>query len=136
MIALNFRYIPFDAETLQIALAETVWAEKDPRSLAIEKRLRTHAVIGPFLNQFSEPHVTWDSLMGVVRNWWPMLLGSAGIPDPVIERILHLVSFVGMQRLMPSLKAGFAAADISAEIYAWLLLETKPRRLWSGLDDH
>ena len=54
-----------------------------------------------------------------------MLLGSAGSPDPVRERILHLVSFVGMQRLMPSLKAGFAAADISAEIYAWLLLETK-----------
>ena len=125
MIALNFRYIPFDAETLQIALAEAVWAENDPRSLAIENRLRTHAVIGPFLNQFSEQHVTWDSLMGVVRAWWPMLLGSAGIPDPVRERILHLVSFVGMQRLMPSLKAGFAAADISAEIYAWLLLETK-----------
>jgi predicted nucleic acid-binding protein len=125
MIALNFRYIPFDAETLQIALGEAVCAENDPRSLAIENRLRTHAVIGPFLNQFSEQHVTWDSLMGVVRNWWPMLLGSTGIPDPLIERILHLVSFVGMQRLMPSLKAGFAAADISAEIYAWLLLETK-----------
>ena len=125
MIALNFRYIPFDAETLQIALAEAVWTENDPRSLAIENRLRTHAVIGPFLNQFSEQHVTWDSLMRVVRNWWPMLLGSAGIPDGVIERILHLVSFVGMQRLMPRLGPGLTPPDIAAEIYAGLLMETR-----------
>jgi len=123
MISLNFRYIPFDAETLQYALAEAVWGETDPRSLSNKNRLRTHSVIGPFLSQFSEPHVTWDSLLGVIRNWWPMLLGSDGIPDVVIERILQSVAFVGMQRLMPTLRAGFVAADIPAEIYAWLLLE-------------
>ena len=134
MIALNFRYIPFDAETLQIALAEAVCTENDPRSLAIENRLRTHAVIGPFLSQFSEQHVTWDSLMGVVRNWWPMLLDRAGIPDAVIERILHLVSFVGMQRLMPQLGPGLTPPDIAAEIYAGLLMETREEyfgRAWT-----
>jgi hypothetical protein len=125
MIRLNFRYIPFDAETLQCALAEAVQGETDPHSLSIDNWLRTHSVIGPFLGQFSEKHITWDSLLGVVRNWWPMLLGSEGIPDLVIERILQSVAFVGMQRLMPTLRTGFVPADIPAEIYAWLLLEAR-----------
>jgi len=126
MISLNFRYIPFDAATLQYALAAAVQGETDPSSLSIENRLRSHPVIGPYLGQFSEQHVTWDSLVGVVRNWWPMLLASYGIPDIVIERILQLLAFVGMQRLMPTLKAEFNAADIPAEIYSLLLLETQP----------
>jgi len=53
-----------------------------------------------------------------------MLLGSDGIPDVIIERILQLVSFVGMQRLLRGLGAGLSAPDIPAEIYAGLLIET------------
>lgn len=126
LMRLNYRYVPFGAEHLQSALMSAVG-----RSITAET-LRSDETVRSFLDQFGETHVTLESLLKVVGEWWPKLLANQAVSDDLIERVIGWIIFVATQRLMVADKipACWDLDDVRSEILVALLMAVKRSRVF------
>jgi tetratricopeptide (TPR) repeat protein len=116
LMRLNYRYVPFGPEHLHAALM-SLGPEITPDSLRSDETMRS------LLDQFGETHVTLESLLKILVEWWPKLLNTEEISDLLIERIVNWVTFVATQRLMVAgrIPSNRDLDNIPSEILAALL---------------